>query len=41
MSGQKALRCPKEVSIMINSVDKDLVLQVIKEVLCQKNSILT
>ena len=31
MSHQKALRCPKEVSIIVNSEDKDLVLQVIKE----------
>ena len=40
MPHQKALRCPKEVSIIVNSVDKDLVLQVIAEVLGQKKSVL-
>jgi len=33
MSHQKTLRCPKKISIIVNSEDKDLVSQVIKEVL--------
>ena len=34
MTHQKALRRPKEVSIIVDLEDEDLVSQVVKEVLC-------